>query len=57
MNILCSYKKKGDEKTFFVAGVKKKNLRRSKMALYIIFFLFLYQPHKMSFRHETFLHG
>ena len=40
MNILCSYKKNRDEKIFFVAGVKKTNLRRSKMTLYLTFFVF-----------------
>ena len=45
MNILCSYKKYRDEKTFFVAGVKKTNLRRSKITLYVTFFCLFYTSH------------
>ena len=45
MNILCSYENNPDEKTFFAAGVKKTNLRRSKMTLYVIFFCLFYTGH------------
>ena len=33
---------KWDEKTFFMAGVKKENLHRFKMILYVTFFCLSY---------------
>ena len=45
MNILCLYKEYWDEKTFYMAGIKKTDLHCSKMILYITFVCIFYTGH------------